>query len=80
MDHSVVRYMYKWAYSRNTNILKSFSQFKPLSSLCFFHFLILFWRHVGMVKSFAVAKHVQRKASLAPIKANCKDFYISEPA
>lgn len=78
MDLSVVRYMYKWVYYRNTNIFKPFSQFKPPTLLCFFQFsLVLSWRHVGIVNSFAAVQYEQRKVSLAPIKTNCKDFYIS---
>lgn len=44
MDLSVVRYLHKWVYSRNTNLFSVFNQFKPLSSLCFFHFFSsTFW-------------------------------------
>lgn len=75
MDLSVVRYLHKWVYSRNTNLFSVFNQFKPLSSLCFFHFfLVLSGWCVGMENSFTAAKHIQRKASPAPMKANCKDF------
>ena len=80
MDLSVIIYLQNWAYSRNTNLLSI-----SVSSNLFPHggfqfFLVLSWWCVGTVKSFAVAEHVQWKASPSAIKAHCKDFYISEPA
>lgn len=40
----------------------------------FIFFLVLSGWCVGMENSFTAAKHIQRKASPAPMKANCKDF------